>query len=279
MPTLKNTVILYHADCEDGFGGAWAARKKLGDKASYIAVKHGFPPPQGLKNKTVYMIDFAYPGPMTRTIARHTAKLVVIDHHLSHQKIVEKLPNHLFSLKHSGAVLSWDYFHPGKTIPLLLRYVEDIDLWKFSLPHAREFSGFIESIPHNFEYWDKLIRDFENSKRRSERFREGALILRYNENIVNDLIRGGREVVFEGYPAFAVNSPVLNSKIGATLIKQGYPVAVMWATKSGRIEVSLRSSKRVDVSRLAVRHGGGGHPRAAGFQIALNKNLPCKTKN
>ena len=32
-------------------------------------------------------------------------------------------------------------------------------------------------------------------------------------------------------------------------------------------KVSLRSNRIVDVSRIAVSHGGGGHIRAAGFSM------------
>ena len=58
---MKNIVVLYHADCPDGFGGAWAAHKKLGEKAEYIGVHHNFLPPKGLDGKEIYMIDFVYP--------------------------------------------------------------------------------------------------------------------------------------------------------------------------------------------------------------------------
>ncbi len=36
----------------------------------------------------------------------------------------------------------------------------------------------------------------------------------------------------------------------------------------GRVRVSLRSKGEVDVAALASRHGGGGHSRAAGFQVS-----------
>ena len=40
-----NISVLYHADCPDGFGGAYAAWKKFGDTAEYIPVKYGRTPP------------------------------------------------------------------------------------------------------------------------------------------------------------------------------------------------------------------------------------------
>ena len=39
-------------------------------------------------------------------------------------------------------------------------------------------------------------------------------------------------------------------------------------TEDGRVRVSLRSRSRVDVGAVAVKLGGGGHPRAAGCTLA-----------
>ena len=36
METLKKIVVIYHDQCRDGFGAAYAAWKKFGDDASYI---------------------------------------------------------------------------------------------------------------------------------------------------------------------------------------------------------------------------------------------------
>jgi len=37
----KEIVVLYHANCLDGFGAAYAAWKKFGDTADYIPVQYG----------------------------------------------------------------------------------------------------------------------------------------------------------------------------------------------------------------------------------------------
>ena len=38
-------------------------------------------------------------------------------------------------------------------------------------------------------------------------------------------------------------------------------------TGDNEYKVSLRSKKDIDVSQIAVSFGGGGHVRAAGFQL------------
>ena len=49
-------------------------------------------------------------------------------------------------------------------------------------------------------------------------------------------------------------------------ITEGTETAVfLYQTEPGKFKVSLRSNNIVDVSAIAVSHGGGGHVRAAGF--------------
>ncbi len=49
---------------------------------------------------------------------------------------------------------------------------------------------------------------------------------------------------------------------------RGVEVAALFAAdQPGRVRVSLRSNRRVDVSRLAQAFGGGGHARAAGCTV------------
>ena len=52
-------VVLYHAECADGFGAAWAVWKRFPD-ATFLPVKHGDPPPEGLIDRHVMMVDFSY---------------------------------------------------------------------------------------------------------------------------------------------------------------------------------------------------------------------------
>lgn len=58
------------------------------------------------------------------------------------------------------------------------------------------------------------------------------------------------------------------SKLRST---QGVETALfLYETEEGEYKISLRSAKYVDVSAIAVRHGGGGHMRAAGCNITGN---------
>ena len=82
---------IYHANCPDGFGGAYAAWKKFGKDAEYIPVKHGNPVPDGLSDACVYLIDFCYPKEIMDSIVSGAASVTILDHHLGMKDVVESM--------------------------------------------------------------------------------------------------------------------------------------------------------------------------------------------
>ncbi len=273
---MKSIAILYHADCADGFSGAWAAWKKFGTRADYIPIKHQAPPPAGLRGKEIYLIDIVYPLPVFRKMLRVNTRVVVIDHHTTARAVARAAHERRFNLKHSGAVLAWQYFHPGKPMPRLLRHVEDMDLFVWRLAQSRELMAFLEQFEFSFTTWDKLARDFEKAELRKRYAADGAVIRAYKSKWVGRLAARARAGTFAGVRAAIVNSSVLESEIGSMLLERGYPIAIIWREQDGVVKISLRSRKGIDVSRLAERYGGGGHPHAAGFKIPARQPFPWR---
>ncbi|MEK7555299.1 MAG: DHHA1 domain-containing protein [Patescibacteria group bacterium] len=273
---MKNIVILYHADCPDGFGAAWAAWKKFGKKAEYIAVFHQQPIPKGLKNKEIYLVDFCYPISEMKTLKKEAASVTVIDHHITANSAIKIADNYLYKNSNSGSVLSWKYFHPKKSVPKLLLHIEDIDLWRFKLPFTREIIEALESFDFDFRIWDKIAADINNSKKFKKYVMDGKIILRYQKEILNYLLRQADKVKFNGYEVLAVNSPVFNSELGHLLSKKKSSFGVVWYRNNHSNIFSLRSDGKVDVSKIAKKYGGGGHKSAAGFSLDIKKGLPWK---
>lgn len=278
---MKETVILYHANCPDGFGGAWAARRKFGKKADYIGVKHHEVPPLGLDGKDVYIIDFSYGEETTKKLLEITKSLAQIDHHVTVKEITESIPNHSYALENSGAVLAWKYFFPDEETPTFLKYVEDIDLWKFEVPRAEDFLAFSATVPFDFDRWDTAVKDFENDKKRNAMLDRGKNLLEYQNKLIEEMIEGGEIVELDGFKGLAVNSSILPSQLGNAIIKKGYEVGITWAHSNDVIKVSLRSDKEggVHVGELAKKYGGGGHKSAAGFALKDESEFPWKKIN
>lgn len=53
----------------------------------------------------------------------------------------------------------------------------------------------------------------------------------------------------------------------------------VYQLEENKFKISLRSKKYVDVSEIAVSFGGGGHARAAGFDMegGLEEVIECVT--
>lgn len=270
MANMKSIAVLYHSDCPDGFGAAWAAWKKFGGWAMYLPVRHNEPPPKEINGKTVYTVDFCYGDGALRKIQSEVKSLTVIDHHISRKDAVKNLPGSVYGADHSGAVLAWKYFHPKKKTPKLLRYIEDMDLWRFRLAYAKEFVEFLESYDFNFALWDKLARGCERKDIFKKYILEGRALVRHTNKEAAKALKNAEEIRFEGYKCLAANSASHTSYIGHKLITKNHPMAIVWSRRGGKIIVSLRSNGTVDVARIAQKYGGGGHQAAAGFSFEVN---------
>src|SRR5258708_1173967 len=203
----KNIVVLYHADCKDGFGAAWAAWKKFDGDAEYIPGYHGRALPGGLKNKKIYMLDFTYDEPFTSDLIAANKRVTAIDHHMPQEEITKSTYEYSFDNDHSGAVLAWKYFHPDTRVPKMLSYIEDQDLWKFKMHGTLELCTYINALEREFPIWDRLIKEFEDQKMINHYIEEGKLLVQYNDRLMRDLAKQAREVEFEAYKPCAPNAP------------------------------------------------------------------------
>ena len=253
------TLILYHAECADGFGAAWAIWRRYPD-AEYRPVKHGEAPPTNLAGRHVVIVDFSYTRPTLEALAKDAASLVVLDHHITAEQTLADLPYAYFDQKKSGAVLGWEWAH-DEPVPWLLRYIQDKDLWHWALPNSREISAALASYPFDFELWTRLNQQ--------ELERDGRAILRYENEIVMKLASHATMVRFEGAVVPAVQSAVLTSQIGERL-SADHPFCLIWHDRNGRRYYSMRSREDgTDVGSIAASFGGGGHTHAAGFSVPL----------
>ena len=262
MRTLSSsppTLILYHAECADGFGAAWAIWRRY-PKAEYRPVKHGEAPPANLAGHHIVMVDFSYLRTPVEAMATEAARLGVLDHHITAEQALADLPYAYFDLNKSGAVLGWEWAH-DEPAPWLLRYIQDKDLWQWALPNSREISAALASYPFDFELWTRFEqRELE---------REGRAILRYENELVTKLASHATLVEFEGASVPSVQSSVLTSQIGERLSAE-HPFCVIWHDRNNRRYFSMRSREDgTDVGAIAASFGGGGHTHAAGFSVPL----------
>ena len=262
-PTSVN-VVIYHADCTDGFGAAYSAWKQLGNRAEYYACKHGVKPPD-VKNKNVVILDFSFKNATTKKMIEEANSLLVIDHHKSAMVELHDISNTKFDMTKSGAMLAWEFFHPGKEPPKFIKYIQDRDLWKWELEYSREFSAAFDMVPFEFEEFEK----FEDDSVFDDACKRGSYILAYSKTVVKKVCEKAASRKLDGKDILVVNASHWMSEIGARLAPD-CDFAMIWYYDHNDkdIKVSLRAfHDAVDVSEIAKKYNGGGHKKAAGFRL------------
>lgn len=272
----KQIVVLYHKKCPDGFGAAYAAWKKYGDMAEYIPVGYGDPVITGLEGREVFIVDFCYElqGEIDR-LKEVTKRLVILDHHESSKARVESVPEHIYDASRSGATIAWSYFHPHEPVPLLLQYVEDVDLYKYKLPQSAEMHAYLSIQPYDFALWDGLVHKLETPDQRAHILKAASFYSEYFDALVMQSVDTAKKVRFEGYTCyFATTHGAMRSQVAHELYEKLPPIALVVTAHTDGFAVSIRSDGSVDVSKIAEKYHGGGHPSASGFFIRNGVEMP-----
>lgn len=250
-------IVLYHANCNDGFCAAWLLR----DADKHIPVSYGDPPPEGLSGHDVIIVDFSYPRAVMERLREDCASLLCLDHHKTAEKELLGLDYCIFDMSLSGAQLVQRHFDLGDN--WVVDYVGDRDLWKWEQPDSKAVNAFISCVPHTFEAWDKLL-----NQDRCGIINSGLSILLYQKGVIERPIERAVYVELCGFNVPCLNCTNLISETCGKLA-EGHPFAMTWFWDGEVYRFSLRSKEgEVDVSEIAKRMGGGGHRNAAGFEVA-----------
>ncbi len=275
----KQIVVLYHGKCPDGFGGAYAAWKKFGDTASYITADHGDTPPEGLEGCDVYLVDFCYKNAeQMEGLAKSVKRLVVLDHHESAKALVEQAPEHIYDENRSGASIAWTYFHPDTQIPRLMRYLEDGDLYRYVLPETRDIFSYLLVLPFEFYAWDELALGLEDDVKRVDILKKAAAYTEFFEALARSSVERAKKVLFEGHEVYFVATHpniTMKSYVAHELYTKLPPFALIVTAHPNGFGVSIRGNPSlIDVSKIAAKYGGGGHPGSSGFFVPNGATMP-----
>ena len=210
----------------------------------------------------------------------------------------------------SGALLAWEFFHPGTEVPMFIRHIDDYDRWQFKLEGTKAFQKALWSYaPWSFQQWEHEwdstwgYSSADGLEGMPNFIREGEAILRAHDQNVQSVVKGSARkcsivpAVIDsndsykapwvwwhdeehgdtcGVNGLAANCPPhLTSDVGHELATQSGTFGLCWTlSKEGLIaKCSLRSNGDYDVSAIAKTFGGGGHRNAAGMEIPIEALL------
>ena len=255
--------VLYHANCTDGKGAALCAWMRFGEEAKYIPVQYGEDPPK-IDGGEVYILDFSYSRPVLEELRQRVDSLVVLDHHKTAQEELAGFPGAIFDMNKSGAMLAWEYFFPKEKPPMLIRLIQDRDLWRFAYAPTRDVHTGLK-LYEDFRAWEPFLHNV------TPLVRSGNAINRFLDIEAEKVIQNGpREWEYTGdiVPIYNLPGFMISNTLHMALEKyRKAPYAVAYFDLPDKRIYSLRSrnNEDVDVSEIAKRFGGGGHKHAAGF--------------
>lgn len=313
-------LVIYHASCADGFGAAFAAWLKFGGDAEYAPMQYGketdqfftledgtFDSDFNILNREIFILDFSFPRWVMDGLFSVAKRVVWLDHHKTafemwcedgERSLCEQSNGRdevILDNNKSGAMLAWEYFHPGTEVPMLIKHIDDYDRWQFKLKGTKEINKALWSFtPWTFPLWQEIIDDDQYGSMWSQ----GSAILRAHDQNVQSVVKNATrkcEIPFDeegaldcveprlewnngGYwmvHGLAANCPPhLHSDVGHELATQSGTFGLLWCIdKDNQCKCSLRSNGDYDVSAIAKAFGGGGHRNAAGFTTDIQTLL------
>lgn len=204
--------------------------------------------------------------------------LLLFDHHKTALPLKE-YPWATVDTTRCGAMLFWFwlYAYHGRYIAAraasyerLVWHANDYDTWKHESPRSKDINKLLYIYGR-----DRFIRRFLENPETEPLQLEELLMLqleqekedRYIQNIIDSGISPRWDA--EGRPYALVFAEQYSSQVGHQILER-FPTAIDYVVIVNFLHgtVGLRSRKDgVDVSEIAKRYGGGGHPGAAGFPL------------
>lgn len=284
------TIVIYHGNCADGLGAAWVYYRYIGshaiDDSNVInnVIYHGTNERNFYLDKrmpdidgaNVIILDYSYNANTMFDIAERASSVTLIDHHKTAKEGLSGCFNNsenkiIISLEKSAAQLAWEYYFPNVPEPLFISYIGDRDLWKWELPMSQEFStAYSMEYGMSFEVFDSL---YELSNDEIMKLCErGAHYKFAQDKIVKKISSGPVCLRLGDYNVVTTESRMFQSEIGNYLSEKyqsecDFAVVWFYIPLEGKFVFSLRASaeSEIDLSAVAKKYGGGGHPKASGF--------------
>jgi len=285
--------IYFHNDLDGRCAGAIAYRalrdQNKGTKIALIEVDY--------KDKIeirdiqlcekLFILDFSFTPEVMEKVLLLTKNIVWIDHHKT--AFEYKYSQELEGLRHnnfSGCELVWKYFCLNQQIPRAVELIGDKDKWAWKFgEHTANFNMGMKLYSHQPEdaIWDMLFpystipfpvgkSGYDTFRRVEEIEKEGKICVQFRDMFCFDYTKSyGFETEFENYKCFALGIYMFGSEAFGNKMKT-YDICLSFEYLGDKWIVGLYSDK-VDVSKIAVKYGGGGHTGAAGFEC---KELPFR---
>lgn len=283
---------LFHKDADGRASAAivykyYIRERRILEDFSFIGINYDdtFPYDTIQLNELVIIVDFSLQnkGDFELLLAI-TNNVIWIDHHIT---AIEKHNGlDIEGLRRDGTAgceLAWEYFYPNKPMPYCIKLLGDYDVWTFKYGKTTDYLQVgiktYDTRPdaNNWIWWLKPTCMMDDV------IKKGELLIEYRDILYKGFAKGSYIGKFKGlfnkfknYKLMCCNSQIASSQLFDS-IKDDFDIMIRYHFNGEIYNVSLYTTKNIDVSQIAVKYKGGGHKKAAGFSC---KKLPfIKLKN
>lgn len=274
---MKPIVVIYHRADFDGLFSREIARKAFRDDAEYIGWDYNDPVPEITSDVvTLLMIDISIDSLMNHP------GLIWIDHHQSAiEKHGAKNGYQINGVAACRLAYQWlfrkdpplpdkiDFVNRLVAEPTPIRLAGEYDVFDRRDGDAEIFQHGLRSRELTPETWDRLI-SFDNYDLTQELLRAGRM-LHYAKTEENASIAKASAFTFwwEDLCFCAINAARYNSHLFTAAIKPEHDALFGFNFDGKQWRVSMYGvpgKPDVDLAKIAVKYGGGGHRQACGFR-------------
>lgn len=282
--------------------------------AEYIGLEYGDPMPAVSPENALYMLDFSVPElmdhPRLNWIDHHKSAMDRFGKKPGYQ--IDGVAACRLAWQYFGGINSWpknttptkeDFFERRVSEPWAVRLAGEYDIWDKRDPNAELFQHGLRSCDLE-PIWSQLLlldtrasieeieaahdagfRDLLNEDGTMRNCAVNSLLKngvaiqfaknRENESIIREL---GFTIQFEGLTFLACNHARYNSHLFTAGLTPEHDACFgfKWTGRDWSISLYHAPGKEHhDLSKIAVKHGGGGHKGACGFRCDTLPLLPC----
>ncbi|GFZ12310.1 hypothetical protein Acr_23g0006950 [Actinidia rufa] len=318
MKMMKAVAVVYHYPCPDGAFAALAAHLYFSSTSTpvlffpntvYAPIRAEQLPLSEIED--VYLLDFVGPHGFVQQLSSKVDRVIVLDHHKTaldmlggaKASVIGENVFQIIDMDRSGATIAYEFFKEKllcgnsdvdsghelavrefERVKLLFDYIEDGDLWRWSLQNSKAFSSGLKDL--NIEYHVRLNPSlFQQllSLDLESLIKQGMVSLSDKKKLITRALEQSYEIAL-GDGAFGYCLAVdadhifeMRSELGHQLANRSRDMklraigAVVYKVpgleKDDLLKISLRSVDREDTTPISLEFGGGGHRNASSFML------------
>lgn len=272
------TVVYHNADIDGYVSGTLAKLYFIREGHHYAIINmigwnYGDPIPH-IPDGPIIMTDVTFPAEDMKRIGDRPYKAILVDHH---KTAIEQHALQMYGDKweaytrigDSATLILWqDLLNEPRN--LVINYIDYYDVWKkdkdwnhvLAMQECLQLK--IEDPSEDDHYFSNV--EIILMEQTSQMLATGHKLLQAKQKLIHRNHSNAFNLVFEGLTFLAMNGSGGSTHL-EEIVKPTHDAIMMFRFNGNQWSVSMYGvGKDIDLSRIALKYGGGGHANACGFR-------------